>query len=116
LVFKGLRAKLLKAKAKAHGMTVPELEKYLAERKVEKRKFKEELRRKEREEKQKHEKWKIEQKYKQKRKQVKTGKSGGVLGLIELLGGSQSKGVNADPLGIFSSPTRKKKRKRRKKR
>jgi len=115
LVFKGLREKLLKAKAKAHGMTVPELKQYLAERKVEKRKFKEELRRKEREEKQKHEKWKIEQKYKQKRKQVKTGKSSGALGLIELLGGSTSKKANVDPFGLFGSPAKKTKRKKRKK-
>jgi len=116
LVFKGLREKLLKAKAKAHGMTVPELKSYLVERKVEKRKFKEELRRKEREEKQKHEKWKIEQKYKQKRKQVKTGKSSGALGIIELLGGSTNKQANTDPLGLFGSSAKKKKRKRRKKR
>jgi len=116
LGFKNLRKKILKTKAKLKGMTVPEYHKYFMQQKAEKKKFKEELRRKEREEKQKHEKWKIEQKYKQKRKQVKTGKASGALGIIELLGGSQSKQANADPLGLFSSPVKKKKRKRRKKR
>ena len=113
MVFKKIREKLLKAKAKAHGMTVPELKQYLAERKVEKYKFKMELRRKEQKEKAKFEKWKVEQKYKQKRKQAKAGKSTGVLGMIELFGGSPSKTTNPDPLGLFGPPT--KKRKRRKK-
>ena len=44
-----VKARFEKAKAKAHGMTVPELRRYLAKRKVEKRKFKLELRRKEEE-------------------------------------------------------------------
>lgn len=112
---KNVKASFEKAKAKAHGMTVPELRSYLAKRKVEKRKFKAELRVKEEQEKVKFEKWKIEQKYKQKRKQVKSGKSSGALGIIELLGGSTSS-KGADPLGLFSSSTRQKKRKRRKKR
>ena len=111
-----VKARFEKAKAKAHGMTVPELRKYLAKRKTEKRKFKLELRRKEEEERQKFKKWQIEQKYKQKRKQVKTGKSTGALGFVELLGGSSSKRAGTDPLGLFGSPTKKKKRKRRKKR
>lgn len=122
MVFKTLRErlqkvkeKLEKTKAKAHGMTVPELRQHLTKRKAEKRKFKEELRRKEREERQKFEKWKVEQKYKGKRKQVKTGKSTGALGLIELLGGSPPKGAKADPLGLFGPP-KKKRKKRRKKR
>ena len=125
MVFKTLRERIRnvkasfeKAKAKAHGMTVPELRRYLATRKAEKRKFKMELRRKEREEKQKHEKWKIEQKYKQKRKQVKAGKSTGTLGFIDLFAGSSSKEVDADPLGLFGLPkkTMRKKKKKRKKR
>ena len=109
---KQVKARLEKAKAKHHGMTVPELRQYLAERKTEKRKFKAELRRKEREERQKYAKWKIEQKYKQKRKQPKKGKG---LGVLELFGGSTSKGETYDPLGILG-PAKKKRKKRSKKR
>jgi len=115
LVFKSLREKLLKAKAKAHGMTVPELKRHLAKRKAENRKFKQELKRKEQEQKLKHEQWKIEQKYKQKRKAVKKGKRSGALGILEALGGSTSARGSDDPLGIFGSPTRKKKSKKRRK-
>lgn len=114
---KNVKAKLERAKAKHHGMTVPELREHLKKRKAERRAFKAELRRKEREERQKYEKWKIEQKYKQRRKRVKAGKPTGFLGALEALGGSQKKSdplLGPDPLGLFGSP--KKKRKRRKKR
>ena len=112
---KKVRASFERGKAKAYGMTVPELRRHLAKRKAEKRKFKEELRRKEREERGKFLKWKVEQKYKQKRKQTKRGKQTGALGILEMLGGSTSMGANDDPLGIFGSPTRKKTRKKRRK-
>lgn len=105
-----------RAKARAHGMTVPELREHLRKRKAERRAFKAELRRKEEEEKAKFEKWKIEQKYKRKRKQVKSGKRVGVLGALEVLGGTPSKkGGGYDPFGIFTTPKQSRKRKRRKK-
>ena len=108
-----VRVSFEKAKAKAHGMTVPELRAHLKKRKAEKRAFKAELRKKEQEERQKFEKWKIEQKYKGKRKAVKSGKGGGVTGLIEVLGGSGQKSGGSDPFGFFGSPTRKKKKRKR---
>jgi len=112
---KSVKDKFERAKARAHGMTVPELRVHLRERKAEKKAFKAELRKKEQAERQKFEKWKIEQKYKQKRKQAKSGKSSGVLGALEMLGGSPSKkSAGYDPFGIFSTP-RKTSRKRRKK-
>lgn len=110
---KKVKASFERGKAKAYGMTVPELRRHLAKRKVEKHKFKEELRRKEREERQKFLKWKVERKYKQKRKQVKSGKQTGALGVLEMFGGSTSTRGNDDPLGIFGPPKRKKKRRKK---
>jgi len=111
---KKVKASLEKAKAKAHGMTVPELRAHLAKRKVEKRAFKAELRKKEEAERQKFEKWEIEQKYKRKRKAVKSGKAMGALGVLELLGGKPQKGV-ADPFSFFGEPKKPRKKKRKKK-
>jgi hypothetical protein len=126
---KKVRASFEKAKAKAYGMTVPELRRHLAKRKAEKRAYKEELRRIEAREKAKFEKWKIKQKYKRKRKLFKAGKAGrGALaeftGAMEMLGGKPQKG-GPDPFGIFGTPSkprrkrrktaRKKKRKKRRK-
>jgi len=106
----GIREKILKMRAKAKGMTVPEYQEYMKKRKAEMKRFREELKRKEREEKKKFEKWKITEKYKRKRKQIKSGKK--QEGLLGLLGGSEEQGE--DPLGLFGSP--KKSRKKRKKR
>lgn len=117
---KNVKDKFERVKARAHDMTVPELREHLKKRKVEKRAFKAELRKKEHAERQKFEKWKIEQKYKQKRKQVKSGKSSGVLSALEMLGGTPSKKSSGyDPFGIFGEPrrsTRKRKTQKRKKR
>jgi len=110
-----VKASFEKAKAKAHGMTVPELRQHLKKRKAEKRAFKAELRKKEQEERQKFEKWKVERKYKQKRKAVKKGKATGALGVLEMLGGKPQKG-GSDPFGLFSSPKKPRKKKRKKKR
>lgn len=113
---KKVKDSLERAKAKAHGMTVPELREHLRKRKAERREFKAELRKKERAERAKFEKWKIERKYKQKRKQVKSGKSSGILGSLEMLGGKPSKkDANYDPLGIFGPPKRLTRRKTRRK-
>ena len=112
---KKVRDKFEQAKARAWGMTVPELRQHLMKRKAEKRKYKMELRRKEQEEKQKFEKWKIEQKYKRKRIQAKKGRgSTGLTGMLEMLGGPPQK-ADYDPLGLFGSPTKTKRRKRVKK-
>jgi len=98
-------------------MTVTEYKKHMKERKAERKRFNEELQKKKREEELKHRKWQIEQKYKEKRKPVKKGKRSGVEGFVELFGSSTSKGVKADPLGFFGSPTKKRKvKKKRKKR
>lgn len=115
MVFKSLRAKLLKTRAKLKGMSVTQYKKHMKEQKAERKRFNEELRKKKREEELKHKKWQIEQKYKQKRKQVKKGKRTGALGVLEILGGSTSQSGSDDPLGLFSSPTRKKKSKKRRK-
>lgn len=122
---KNVKDSLERAKAKVHGMTVPELREHLRTHKAEKRAFKVELRKKEHEERAKFEKWKIEQKYKAKRKQVKSGKGGfkGSLAefgsAMEVLGGKPSKkDAGYDPFGIFGPSTSakpKRKRKRRKK-
>jgi len=95
--------KLEKARAKHHGMTVEELRAYQAR-----------LRSKKREEQLKYEEWKIEQKYKRKRKQAKKGKSGGIAGFIEFLGGSPQKTSSSDPLGLFGTPKKKRKKRRKK--
>lgn len=123
---KNVKDSLERAKARAHGMSVPELREHLRTHKAEKRAFKVELRKKEHEERAKFEKWKIEQKYKQKRKLVKSGKGGfkGSLAefgsAMEVLGGKPSKkGEGYDPFGIFGPATgvgSKRKKKRRKKR
>ena len=111
---KGVKDSFERAKARAHGMTVSELREHLKRRKVEKRAFKAELRKKEEAERQKFEKWKIEQKYKRKRKQVKKGKSSGIMGALEMLGGTPSKKASSyDPFNIFSKPTRKKRRRKK---
>lgn len=117
---KKVKDSLERAKARAHGMTVPELRAHLKKRKVERRAFKEELKEKERLERKKFEKWKIEQKYKQKRKQTKSGKSSDIMGALEMLGGTPSKKSESyDPFNIFGTSKwsgRKHKAKRRKKR
>lgn len=110
-----VRLNFEKAKARAYGMTVPELRQHLTKRKAEKRKYKMELRQKEQAEKVKFEKWKIEQKYRQKRKQAKKSGSTGIMGVLGMLGGSPSQKGDYDPLGLFGSPTKTKRRKRRKK-
>lgn len=112
---KKAKTKMERMKAKAHGMTVPELRQHLRKRKTERRAFKAELKRMEREERQKFEKWKITQKYKQKRKATKEGKPGGALGLIMDLGGPGKASKDGDPLGIFSGQKKQRTHKKRKK-
>jgi len=94
-------------------MTVPQLREYQANIKAEKRTARLSLKAKEREERLKFEQWKVEQKYKRKRKQAKSRKKSG--GLLEMLGGTTQRSSN-DPLGLFGSPKKTtRKRKRRKK-
>lgn len=117
MVLENVKEKLERFKAKRHGMTVPELREHMRQRKEERKRFKLELKEKERAEHQKFEEWKIEQKYKQKRKQVKKGGGGSITDVIYTLGGRPSEERGSDPLGLFGSPkrsTRKRKPSRRK--
>lgn len=114
MVLKSAREKLERFKAKAHGMSVPELREHLKQQKARKKARKARLRQKEMGEREKFEAWKIEQKYKRKRKQVKEGKSSAV-GLLKVLGGtpSKSEGPYDDPFNIFGGSKRKKRRRRK---
>ena len=102
MVFEKLKKRIEQNKAKRLGMTVEEM-----------RSYKKQLKTKEATEKLKFEKWQIEQKYKKKRKQTKKGK-GGVTGLLEGLSGSGDMFGGDDPLGIFGSPKKSRKKWRKK--
>lgn len=114
MVLEKVRKRLEEAKAKHHGMTVDELRAHLKKRKEERKKFKMELREKEQFERQKFERWKIQQKYKERRRDVKSGKkSSGPMGFLNMLGGgseTRRNGYFSDPFGVFGPPQQPTKR------
>lgn len=112
MVLTGLRRRLEQAKAKHHGMTVPQLREHQRAVKQRKRDARQALRAKEQREQQKFRAWKIEQKYKAKRKAYKKRGTEGFTGLLMQLGGAQPS-TGGDPFNVFRSPKKTKKRRRR---
>lgn len=102
MVFEGLKRRAKKRRAKELGVSVEELEK-----------IRKELKQLEGKERVKFAKWKIQQKYKQKRKQAKSGKSPSITSMLESLAGSPPE---SDPLGIFETQRKSKKKSTRRKR